>query len=184
MWIFSGVETVSKRELIEFYNWLGFSPRDAENKVEKFLKSRGKLDVHFSSGKDDWETPDDVFIPLDREFGFTLDVCANKINHKVGYYFDEEDNGLIQDWGTNICWMNPPYSQLKKWLEKAYTSSLNGATVVCLIPARTDTKAWWNFVEGKAEVRRRKGRIKFVGAKSSAPFPSCIVIYRPGESNV
>ena len=86
----------------------------------------------------------------------------------------------MQDWGDNVCWMNPPYGpQIGAWMEKAYVSSLAGATVVCLVPSRTGTRWWHAWVLGKAEIRPRQGRIRFVGAPDPAGFDSVAVIYRP-----
>lgn len=134
-----------------------------------------------TSNTDEWATPLDLFNELDSEFGFTLDVCADDWNHKTPNYFDKETDGLSQDW-QGVCWMNPPYGrQIGLWLKKAHESSGWGATVVCLVPARTDT-AWWHDYAAKGEVRFIRGRIKFVGregVKDAAPFPSAIVIFRP-----
>jgi phage N-6-adenine-methyltransferase len=92
----------------------------------------------FSSERHDWETPDELFGQLDAEFGFDLDVCATAANTKCCHFFSPEMDGLKQSW-RGICWMNPPYgSALPAWMAKAYVSSLEGATVVCLVPARTD----------------------------------------------
>jgi len=132
----------------------------------------------FSQEKSDWETPQWLFDKLNNEFGFTLDVCADKHNHKCDRYFSVEDDGLNQDWSGETCWMNPPYSHVSQWIEKAYNESQRGATVVALVPSRTCTKWFHNHVYGKAEIRFIKGRLKFVGAKNSAPFPSMVVVYR------
>ena len=136
-----------------------------------------------SSATDEWATPQEVFDALDREFGFTLDVCADNWNHKTKNYFDKATNGLLQEW-RGVCFMNPPYGrQIGVWLKKAYESAGWGATVVCLVPARTDT-AWWHDYAAKGEIRFVRGRIKFVGrngVKDAAPFPSAIVIFRPNE---
>lgn len=134
-----------------------------------------------SSNTDQWATPPKLFAELDDEFGFTLDACASEWNHKVDNYFDEEMNALVQDW-TGVVWMNPPYGRtIGQWMKKAYESSLSGATVVCLIPSRTDTK-WWHDYAMKGEVRFIRGRIKFIdqdnNSLNSAPFPSAIVIFR------
>jgi site-specific DNA-methyltransferase (adenine-specific) len=140
--------------------------------------------VHFSTRKkDDWGTPNWVYDSLDAEFDITLDVCADSTNAKCAHFFSREVDGLSQDWGQNRCWMNPPYSKLRPWLEKAYLSSLAGATVVCLIPARTDTRAWHLFCSQAYEIRLIKGRIRFVGATNSAPFPSAIVVFKPRKRN-
>lgn len=167
-----------------------------------------QIQVHFSSERMDWETPWELFAELHKEFGFTLDVCAEEHNTKLGNYFSPEDDGLAQDWGKNVCWMNPPYGDpeyhckpnckkktcqkrghciseyipgVKDWVRKAYQESLSGATVVCLLPVRTCTTWFHQFIYGKAEIRFLKGRLKFVGAENSAPFPSMIVVYRPNK---
>ena len=138
-----------------------------------------KLKVHFMSTKIEWETPQDLFNNLYHEFGFDLDVCATKDNAKCEKYFTKDDNGLGKSWGKNTCWMNPPYGrEIGRWIEKAYNESLNGATVVCLLPARTDTKWFHGYITGRAEIRFIKGRLKFGGSKNSAPFPSMIVIFK------
>ncbi len=143
--------------------------------------------VLFSSARGDWETPDDLFEGLNGEFNFELDACASKDNCKVSRYFSIDGTGLAhdalqQDWsrfGKSI-WCNPPYGrQIGKWVGKAYEASQKGATVVCLLPARTDTRWFWNYILDKAEIRLIKGRLRFNGAESGAPFPSMIVIFRP-----
>lgn len=136
----------------------------------------------FSSKNNDWETPDWLFDQLNREFNFTLDVCATPENAKCALYFTPEQNALIQDWTPNVCFMNPPCGRdIGKWVKKAYAESTRGATVVCLLPARTDT-SWWHDVVmlGAAEIRFIRGRVRFKGGKWSAPFPSAIVVFRPG----
>lgn len=132
----------------------------------------------FSSNKDDWETPQDLFDYFNNIFNFDLDVCANKSNKKLNNYFSEKDNALICNWSRKN-WCNPPYSKGKQWkfVRKAYEESLRGKLTVCLIPARTDTKAWHEYVIKADHIQYIKGRLKFVGAKSSAPFPSVIVIF-------
>ncbi len=135
--------------------------------------------VHFSSATDLWATPQDLFDKLNAEFAFDLDVCATPENAKVIRYFTKEQDGLAQPW-SGRCWMNPPYGrEIGRWMHKAYCAALFGdATVVCLVPARTDT-AWWHDYAIKGEVRFLRGRLKFGGHKNSAPFPSAIVIFRP-----
>lgn len=136
------------------------------------------INVHFSSETDDWATPQEFFDKLNEEFKFTIDVCASAYNNKHDRYFDKEDDGLRQDWSGEVCWMNPPYGrEIAKWMEKAYNSSLEGATVVCLVPSRTDTK-WWHDFAMNGEIRFIKGRLKFGGSKNNAPFPSAVVIFR------
>ena len=134
----------------------------------------------FTSKTDDWATPQDFFNELNKEFNFTLDVCASEENAKCAQYFTKEIDGLKQEWhGT--CFMNPPYGrEISKWMEKAYKSSLEGATVVCLVPSRTDTK-WWHEYAMKGQIRFIKGRLKFGNSKNSAPFPSALVIFGGGK---
>ena len=133
--------------------------------------------VHFSSATDLWATPQWFFDQLNHEFNFDLDVCANDENAKCARYFTIDDDGLSQDW-KGSCWMNPPYGrQIGKWMRKAYESAQDGATVVCLVPARTDTK-WWHDYAIKGDVRFIRGRLKFGGSKNSAPFPSAVVIFK------
>jgi phage N-6-adenine-methyltransferase len=144
------------------------------------LRKAVETKLYHRSQRHDWETPPAVFAEYDAEFHFTLDVCATAATAKCARFFSPEDDGLEQDWGREICWMNPPYgTQIGFWMAKAYLSSLAGATVVCLVPSRTDTLWWHAWVQGKGDVRVRKGRITFVGAPNSAGFPSVAVIYRP-----
>ena len=137
------------------------------------------MQVHYSSKTNEWATPQKTFDELNAEFNFTLDPCATDENAKCDKYFTIEDDGLIQDWSNEIVFMNPPYGrEIKHWVRKAYEESLKGATVVCLIPSRTDTTYWHDYIFGKAtDIRFLKGRIKFGDSKNSAPFPSAIVVY-------
>lgn len=131
----------------------------------------------FSSKTDLWETPQAIFDKLNVEFGFTLDVCALPENAKCSAYYTPEQDGLLQKW-KGVCYMNPPYGrEIGHWMRKAYESSIAGATVVCLVPARTDTAWFWDYAM-KGEIRFIRGRLKFGGHKNSAPFPSAIVIFR------
>lgn len=121
----------------------------------------------FSSAKEDWETPREFFERLDGEFHFDLDVCAFPHNAKCLAYFTKEDDGLARDWGKHTCWMNPPYGKdIKAWMTKALDASRRGATVVCLVPSRTDT-AWWHdtVIAGGAGSPLRPGQ----GSGSSGP---------------
>ena len=138
-----------------------------------------RCSVHFSSATDVWPTPQSLFDELHHEFGFTLDVCALAANAKCPAFFTPEMDGLAQEW-TGVCWMNPPYGRsIGRWMEKAFTSAAAGALVVCLVPARTDTAWWHEFVTKASEVRFLRGRLRFGGAEASAPFPSALVIFRP-----
>lgn len=129
----------------------------------------------------EWSTPQEFFDKLDAQFHFTLDVCAVPENAKCERYFTPEINGLSQKW-TGVCWMNPPYGRgIGKWIRKAYESSLGGVTVVCLIPARTDT-SWWHDYVMRGEIQFLRGRLCFSpnGDRSRrAPFPCAIVIFNP-----
>ncbi|WP_449130925.1 phage N-6-adenine-methyltransferase [Staphylococcus epidermidis] len=138
------------------------------------------MEVHYSSKSNEWSTPQKLFDELDKEFNFTLDPCSTHENAKCSKHFTIEENGLEQDWSKDIVFMNPPYGRgIRYWIEKAYKESNKGATVVCLIPARTDTTYWHDFIFDKADdIRFLRGRLKFGGSKNSAPFPSAIVVYR------
>lgn len=136
--------------------------------------------VHFSSKSVEWETPQHFFDELHDEFHFELDVCATQSNAKCSRFFSPEDDGLSKDWAPYTCWCNPPYGRgIRKWIEKAQTEAMKGAVVVCLIPARTDTSYWHDFIFPYAEVRFLRGRLKFGQSKNSAPFPSAVVTFRP-----
>lgn len=132
-------------------------------------------DVMFSSKTDMWSTPQDFFDILNAEFGFTCDVCATKENAKCEYYFTPEQDGLNQEW-TGVCWCNPPYGrEIGKWVQKAAESK---CIVVMLLPARTDTRWFHDWIYERAEVRFLRGRLKFGGCQNAAPFPSMVVIFR------
>jgi site-specific DNA-methyltransferase (adenine-specific) len=134
----------------------------------------------FSSKSPEWETPQDLFDELNKEFNFTLDVCATKENTKVkDNYYTKGTDGLTSVWQGNVCWMNPPYGrEIGKWVNKAYFENrFCGVQTVCLLPARTDTKWFHDYIYNKAEIRFIKGRLKFGNSKNSAPFPSMIVIF-------
>lgn len=137
------------------------------------------MKVHFSSETEMWATPNDFYDRLNAVFRFETDVCAIASNAKCERFFTPEMDGLAQEWyGT--CWMNPPYGRaITSWVKKAYESAKqNGATVVCLLPARVDTR-WWHDYCAKGEVYFVKGRLKFGDAKNSAPFPCAVVVFRP-----
>lgn len=138
------------------------------------------LEVMFSSKSDNWSTPDSLFNELDKEFHFNLDPCADSNNHKCEHYYTEEENGLEKNWGGQRVFVNPPYgSQIKKWVKKCYEESHKENTIiVLLIPARTDTTYFHDYILHRTEIRFLKGRIKFGDSKTGAPFPSMIVIFR------
>ena len=137
--------------------------------------------VLFSSKSDMWETPQALFDELNREFHFTLDVCATPENAKCEQFYTKEQDGLKMPW-EGVCWCNPPYGkEIGKWVERAYRASLIDATVVMLVPSRTDTKWFHEFAYKKAEIRFIKGRLKFGDSTNSAPFPSMILIFKQGS---
>lgn len=136
------------------------------------------MSVHHSSKSNEWETPQDLFDKLHKVYKFTLDPCATKKTAKCKKFFTIKEDGLKKSWGKNRVFMNPPYgTEIGKWMQKAYEASLKGATVVCLIPSRTDTK-WWHGWAMKGKIEFIKGRLKFSGHKNSAPFPSAIVVFK------
>ncbi len=132
--------------------------------------------IHFLSKTDLWSTPQDFFDKYNKIYNFNLDVCANSENAKCKKYFTIDDDGLSQKWNGN-CWMNPPYGrEIGKWIKKAFEESLKGSVIVCLLPARTDTK-WFHEYCVKGQIEFIKGRLKFGNSKNSAPFPSMVVIF-------
>ena len=162
------------------------------------------LDLMFSSEDMTWATPQDFFDKLDKEFHFTLDPCCVPETAKCDTYFTPKEDGLKQSWQGHTVFMNPPYGKPEKackpnckkkkcvergfhiekyvpgqadWIKKAYEESLNGTTVVCLIPSRTDTDVWNDYCMKASEIRFVKGRLKFGEGDSPAPFPSAIVVF-------
>lgn len=136
-------------------------------------------ELHFSSVKQDWTTPDEIYIPLHEEFGFTLDPSSTDENSKCVIHYTEAEDGLSKSWSGHRVFCNPPYNNVAKWVKKAHEESQDpNTTVVMLIPAKTDTRHFHEYIYNKAEVRFIKGRIKFSGHKWSAPFPSMIVIFK------
>ena len=152
--------------------------------------------VMFSKASDEWTTPDDLFRELDEEFHFDVDAAATADNTKCGVWFTDS---LTHDWPVATYWLNPPYSRCKEFLTHAARQASLGSTVVCLVPARTDTRWFHDHVYNKpnVEVRFLKGRLKFSrpngtpirtsirnpGAKNpvpnnAAPFPSMVVVFR------
>ena len=148
--------------------------------MNKSKLGRVRNDGRWHSRGSDWATPQDLYDKLDAEFHFTLDVCASDWNAKCKRFFTEKDDGLKQDWGKEICWMNPPYGKvLNDWMEKAYKESQNGATVACLVPSATDT-AWWHDYAMKGEIRYLRGRPRFQtkeGTWQQTFSPSTLIIF-------
>ncbi len=139
-----------------------------------------RLAVHFSSACDEWATPDDLFAELDDIFHFDLDACASACNTKCTRFFSKEQDALRQRWQGTV-WMNPPYGRrIGAFMQKALDESKLGATVVCLVPSRTDT-VWWHRYARQGQIIFLRGRLRFGGASASAPFPSAIVIFWGGQ---
>jgi phage N-6-adenine-methyltransferase len=136
----------------------------------------------FDSVRQDWETPQELFDEMNKEFHFTLDAAASQENSKVEEFISKEQDAFKVDWGTNVCWLNPPYGRgypLVSWVKRAHEQSLAGATVVMLIPARTNTNWFHDYCLAHGEVRFIRGRPKFGGATHGLPQPLCFVIFRP-----
>lgn len=136
----------------------------------------------FSSKSDEWSTCDKFYNKIDKIHHFTLDPCATHENHKCDKYYTMEDDGLKQSWAGETVFVNPPYSKIKEWIQKAYIEALNcpGTKVVMLLPARTDTKYFHDYCMEASEILFVKGRLKFGNQKNSAPFPSMVVIFEHG----
>jgi len=139
----------------------------------------------FKSHRNDWETPQTLFDELDAEFHFTLDPCSTHENAKVTKHYTRDENGLEQSWAGEIVFMNPPYGrEVGVWVRKAWLEhnrkewALEPAVVVGLLPARTDTGWWHDYIQGMTEVRFLRGRVRFSASNQNAPFPSAIVIWQ------
>ena len=138
-----------------------------------------------TSNTDNWSTPQDLFDHLDKKFHFTLDPCADDKNHKCAKYYTRGNDWLQQDWSDEIVFMNPPYGrEIGKRVKKARDSALKSdGKVVCLLPARTDTKRFHEYIynndypELQVDYEFIKWRLKFWWSKNSAPFPSMIVLF-------
>lgn len=138
------------------------------------------IETMFSSASDEWATPQDFYDKLNGKFKFTLDPCCSPFNAKCDKYFTPKEDGLVQSWEGETVFMNPPYGrQIKFWIEKAFNESKEpGTIVVALLPARTDTRWFHDYIYKKHEFDLLKGRLKFGNCKNSAPFPSMIVIFK------
>ena len=128
---------------------------------------------------DEWTTPQYLYDELDSEFHFNLDPCSTDENCKCERHYTREDDGLKHSWGGCSVFCNPPYSDIATWVEKCYREGTKDNTiVVLLIPSRTDTRYFHDFIYGRSEIRFVKGRLRFCDSKENAPFPSMIVIFR------
>jgi phage N-6-adenine-methyltransferase len=135
--------------------------------------------IMFSSKSDEWETPQHFFNKLNKIYKFTLDPCCTKETAKCEKFYTPQDNGLSKSWTDETVFVNPPYGDIKTWVKKAHDESVNNnAVVVLLIPARTDTRYWHDFIMKEAEsIYFVKGRLKFGNSVNSAPFPSAVVVF-------
>jgi phage N-6-adenine-methyltransferase len=139
--------------------------------------------ILFSSKSVVWETPQTFFDNYNAVYNFTTDVCALPENAKCSHFYTPEIDGLKQTW-SGACWMNPPYGrEIYQWIKKASDESHKGATVVALLPVRTDTKWFHDYIYQKQNtaIEFLKGRLKFGGSINSAPFPSMVVVFKPKD---
>ena len=168
--------------------WGAVQPERPDRRSVRCLSGRsgGGIDINtevlFSSSTPEWETPQDFFEKYNSQYHFTLDAASTDENAKCENHFTAEDDGLKQNWGGQIVWLNPPYGrQIGKWVQKAYEESKKPNTViVCLLPARTDT-TWFHDYCCRGNVQFIRGRLKFGGSKNSAPFPSMVVTFKTEE---
>lgn len=139
-------------------------------------------EVMFSTGTYHWSTPQNLFDSVNMEYNFTLDTCADTTNYKVKKYFNEKQNGLAKSWQGNVCWCNPPYgrNQIEHWVRKAFLEVSDECTIVMLLPARTDTIWFHEYIyrNPNCKITFLRGRLKFSGHKNSAPFPSMLVEFK------
>jgi phage N-6-adenine-methyltransferase len=149
--------------------------------VEVVGENVNKLAVHYSSLTDKWNTPLSIYRQLDSEFHFDFDPCPANFCPETLFYKPGSDetarDGLLCEWGYRN-FVNPPYSEIERWIRKGYQEYKKGKTVVFLIPSRTDTSYWHDYIMKATEIRFIRGRLKFGKAKNSAPFPSAIVIFK------
>ncbi len=156
---------------------------DASDRPALLGGMRAKNNGRYNGNGRHWETPPEIFEPLDRELNFTLDPCATEATAKCDFYFTEEQDGLAQDWRNHTVFMNPPYGrEVYDWTRKAREAAERGATVVGLLPASCDLAWWHDDIVGRAEVRYIRGRIRFLTGgpyRASGFFASVSVIWRP-----
>lgn len=131
-----------------------------------------------ASNRNEWETPDWLFARVNGIYSLSIDVCALPKNAKLPRYWSPADDGLAQDWSAERCWMNPPYGkQIAAWCKKAADESANGAFVVALLPARTETRWWFDYVLRARLIRFLKGRLRFGDMTTNAPFPNALIVW-------
>lgn len=133
--------------------------------------------IVFSKKSDKWNTPIDFYNKLNNLYSFDLDPCSDNNNLKTKNFYTEKENGLIQKWKGNV-FCNPPYSNIKQWVKKCSEEKYNCNIIVLLIPARTDTKYFHEYIYNQCDIEFIKGRLKFGNSKNSAPFPSMLVFFK------
>lgn len=142
----------------------------------------------FSSNTEEWYTPQDFFEKCEQEIWiFNLDPCATKENAKCKYFFTKEDDWLTKEWFGNV-WVNPPYGRaISDWVKKCSDEISRGGVdiIYLLIPSRTDTKYFHEYLYQKEQVELRfiRGRLKFGWSTNSAPFPSLLAIFHKNAQN-
>ena len=131
-----------------------------------------------TSKRQDWKTPQKVYEALNNEFKFDYDPCLLTTDtiHPI--------DTLGSSWSGNVIYVNPPYNRLADWIKKCHQEWKKGKTIVMLIPARTDTKAFHEYIYHQAELRFIKGRLCFDDSGNPAPFPSMIVIWHEYKSDI
>ncbi len=138
--------------------------------------------------KDEWETPNYFFFLLNREFNFTLDPCASLENRKCEKFYSIEEDGLKQDWSGETVFVNPPFSHISEWVKKCFLESQKPRTkVVMILPSRTDTRYWHDYIMKAKEIRFCKGRVNFLlngkKPKNSSTFPLAVIIFEINDNN-
>lgn len=136
-----------------------------------------KNNALFTSNSDEWYTPLTLFNQLDEKYHFTLDPCCTPETAKANTYFTIDDDGLSKSWNGHVVFCNPPYSKIKAWVKKCFDEWNANTTIVLLIPARTDTSYFHDFIYHKADIEFIRGRLHFNDSKNAAPFPSMIAIF-------
>lgn len=140
--------------------------------------------VLFSSDSDEWATPQFIFDQLNAEYNFTLDPAASDANHKCVKFYDKQSDGLSKSWKNERVFLNPPYSETKKWIDKCIKEKDEAECIVLLIASRTDTEAFHSLLNNSTKLTLIKGRLKFNNSKNSAPFPSCIVVLEKNKQGL
>lgn len=140
--------------------------------------------IYVTNNNDEWETPQDLFEEYNKIYNFKLDACASAENKKCNIYFNKENNALLKEWCYSSVWCNPPYSRgnIDKFVKKCFEEwKKYNNNIVLLIPAKTDTLYFHNYILPYCKIIFIKGRLRFNNTKNCAPFPSIICIYEKKE---